>query len=439
MMKQIYTTIVILIVLLLPSAAQCQDGTQKNLPAPPVKTGYAAVAFDAEQLAAELSTATGMAINPLFCISALGAYGYFSTAEQLRAGVPWHLSPKFWLPLALVMFLIFLKDSSKVAMPKILLLPLDSLELLIEKNTSAIIALPVLLSGVASGQFVQMEQVSASLFESLFPVAMAAEGLATTANSLPVASELSAATVLTSMMVITVFVVVWLLSQAFNFLILLCPFSWLDMLLAAGKNSLLMLLIGLTAVNNWLGFALSVVIILISLFLLSKTIRLVLFGTTMSWDTVMYRLFNRPGKVPDSEKGIQCFSSSYLKDIPLLSRGTAFNRDNILHFRTRPGLLSATQTVTTGIKTSESQLGSGILSPVIQRIKRSELRGEEQITRYQVFRVRSCYRQHLVETAQVLGIEINEEASLASQFKEGLRWFQSLFQPAIGIETRPVD
>ena len=433
MIKTTYLILIVCLLTILPFSAQA------DLPVPFAETGYAAVAFDAERLAAELSTATGMAINPLFCISALGAYGYYSTAEQLRAGVPWHLSPKFWLPLAIVMFLIFLKDSSKVALPKILLVPLDALELLIEKNTSALIALPVLLSGVASGQFVQMEQVSASLYESLFPVAIAAEGLATAANSLPVPSELTAATVLTSMMVITVFIVVWLLSQAFNFLILLCPFSWLDMLLAAGKNSLLMLIIGLTAVNTWLGFILSAIIILLSLFFLSKTIRLVLFGTIMSWDTVLYRLFDCPGKVPNPEKGIQSFAGSYLNNIPLLSRGTVFNKNNILHFRSRPGLLSATQTVTTGIKASESQLVNGILTPVIHRVKISEQEGEERVTRYQVFRVRACYRQYLSETAQVLGMEINDEVSLASKFKEGLRWFQSLFQPASGIETRPVD
>ncbi len=140
----------------------------------PTPMSYKQVTFNAEMLAQEIAQTTGLALNPILCMSALGAYQYLSVPEQDRASLPWHVSPKFWGPLALVLGMIFMKDTFGVAFPKLLKSPLDAAEILFEKNTSALIALPVLISSVHQGEFQQLQHVGQQAYGFLFPMAVAA-------------------------------------------------------------------------------------------------------------------------------------------------------------------------------------------------------------------------------------------------------------------------
>ena len=63
----------------------------------PSPMSYKQVTFNAELLSQEIAQLTGLALNPILCMSALGAYSYFSAPEQDRSALPWHLSPKFWV------------------------------------------------------------------------------------------------------------------------------------------------------------------------------------------------------------------------------------------------------------------------------------------------------------------------------------------------------
>ncbi|MCI5132605.1 MAG: hypothetical protein D3904_14100, partial [Candidatus Electrothrix sp. EH2] len=237
---------------------------------------YKQIAFKAEILSQEVAQVTGLALNPILCMSVLGAYSYFSAPEQDRSALPWHVLPQFWGPLAVVLGMIFLKDTFGIAFPKLLKSPLDALEILVEKNTSAVIALPVLISSVTQGEFQQLQHVGQQVYDFLFPVAVAAGSPETVLNS---GIDLLLMTI-TSLAAGMIFIAVWVLSQAFNVLILLCPFSLGDALLSAAKNSLVLLLIALS--GTYAGGVLAALIIAFAVYLFPKTLRLVVFGTIMS-------------------------------------------------------------------------------------------------------------------------------------------------------------
>ena len=227
------------------TSGQSPEPTPGSTPGPaPAPMSYKQVTFNAEMLSQEIAQLTGLALNPILCMSALGAYSYFSAPEQDRSGLPWHLSPKFWGPLAVVLGMIFLKDTFGAAFPKLLKSPLDAVEILFEKNTSALIALPVLLTSVTQGEFQQVQQLSQQACDALFPVAVAA-GSADAALNAGAGVDLLLM-VMASSTATMIFIAVWVLSQAFNVLILLCPFSLGDALLAAAKNALVLLIIGLS-------------------------------------------------------------------------------------------------------------------------------------------------------------------------------------------------
>jgi hypothetical protein len=51
---------------------------------------------------------TGEAVNPLFGVTALGMYRYFSTQEEFRDGLPLYDQPEVWLPLlCLILLMLF--------------------------------------------------------------------------------------------------------------------------------------------------------------------------------------------------------------------------------------------------------------------------------------------------------------------------------------------
>ncbi|MDX9839896.1 MAG: hypothetical protein RBS95_00440, partial [Desulfobulbus sp.] len=191
-----------------------------------------------ERLARELTLATGVAVSPLLGVVLLGAGHYFTAAEADRPALPWHASPRFWGSAAVLLGLLFLKDSSKVALPKLLVAPLDALETLLEKNLSGLLALPVLASAFGGGDFAALQALGTQATELLLPAAWAGETPAAVAPGLPGAILGGCAT-------FAVYAVIWVCSQAGNVLILLSPSSLLDSLLIAAKTTIAVLLLGL--------------------------------------------------------------------------------------------------------------------------------------------------------------------------------------------------
>ncbi|MCI5123583.1 MAG: hypothetical protein D3925_03680 [Candidatus Electrothrix sp. AR5] len=411
-----------LIVLLFSSSFVVADTSGPSLePTPrpaPTPMSYKQVTFNAEMLSQEITQITGLALNPILCMSALGAYSYFSAPEQARPALPWHLSPKFWGPLAVVLGMIFLKDTFGAAFPKLLKSPLDAVEILFEKNTSALIALPVLLTSVTQGEFQQVQQLSQQACDILFPVAVAA-GSADAALNAGAGVDLLLM-IMASITATMIFIAVWVLSQAFNVLILLCPFSIGDALLAAAKNALVLLIIGLS--GTYLGALLSALVIAFAVYLFPKTLRLVVFGTVMSHDLVFYKLLRRRvGSLPSD--GIRCFSSCYLAKTPPLTYGKLALQDGFLVFSHRSYLFFSKKTVSTGIEPSASELIRGIISPVIVL----EQDDGEQV---QLVRIRPRFYRDTQEVAELLGVRWSDEAVLIKRFSGAVQWYMGLLRKA---------
>ena len=407
--------ILLLVVLAGPVRVAC---AQTTAPAHPAGMGDAL--RQGERLARELTLTTGVAISPLLGVVLLGAGRYLTAAEADRPALPWHASPRFWGSAAVLLGLLFLKDSSKVALPKLLVAPLDALETLLEKNLSGLLALPVLASAFSNGDFAALQALGTQAKELLLPVAWAGETPAAAASGLPGAILGGGAT-------LAIYAVIWVCSQAGNVLILLSPSSLLDSLLIAAKTTIAVLLLGLAGTLP--GQLLALVLVLLALRLFPRALRLVVFGTLVSQDLVRHRLLGRPVPSPAADRPVRCFTSCRLGGLPLLTCGRLGVQDGALAFSWRPLMVGRERTVQTTIDPATCTLGRGFLSPVVC------WRDTRAAARVQLFRLLPATAAHLDLVAAQLGVRGQEETSVRSRLAEGWRWCRSLFAPAAVIRV----
>ena len=373
-----------------------------------------------ERLARELTLTTGVAVSPLLGVVLLGAGHYFTAAEADRPALPWHASPRFWGAAAVLLGLLFVKDSSKVALPKLLVAPLDALETLLEKNLSGLLALPVLASAFSTGDFAALQTLGAQATELILPAAWAGETPAAAASGLLGAILGGCAT-------LAVYAAIWVCSQAGNVLILLSPSSLLDSLLIAAKTTMAVLLLGLAGTLP--GQLLALVLVLLALRLFPRALRLVVFGTLVSQDLVRHRLLGRPVPSPAADRPVRCFTSCRLGGLPLLTCGRLGVQDGALAFSWRPLMVGRERSVQTTIDPATCTLGRGFLSPVVC------WRDTGAAARVQLFRLLPATAAHLDLVAAQLGVRGQEETSVRSRLAEGWRWCRSLFAPAAVIRV----
>src|SRR5688500_3235234 len=117
------------------------------------------------EMAQALTTITGVAISPLLGVSAVGAWHYFRTDANKRAGLLWYAQPWFWVTGLVIVALVFAKDVFGAGLPPGWKKPFDVAEL-IENKLSAL---------VAAGAFVP---IFASVFEPLQSSSLASMGFA---------------------------------------------------------------------------------------------------------------------------------------------------------------------------------------------------------------------------------------------------------------------
>ena len=394
------------------AAAQAPAGAQP--------TGMGDALRQGERLARELTLTTGVAVSPLLGVVLLGAGHYFTAAEADRPALPWHASPRFWGAAAVLLGLLFLKDSSKVALPKLLVAPLDALETLLEKNLSGLLALPVLASAFGGGDVAALQALGPQATELILPAAWAGETPAAAAPGLPGA-------ILGGGAALAVYAVIWVCSQAGNVLILLSPSSLLDSLLIAAKTTMAVLLLGLAGTLP--GQLLALVLVLLALRLFPRALRLVVFGTLVSQDLVRHRLLGRPVPSPAADRPVRCFTSCRLDGLPLLTCGRLGVQDGALAFSWRPLMVGRERSVQTTIDPATCTLGRGFLSPVVC------WRDTGAAAQMQLFRLLPAAAVHLDLVAAQLGVRSQEETSVRSRLAEGWRWCRSLFAPAAVIRV----
>ncbi|MDH3347733.1 MAG: hypothetical protein OEM02_06500 [Desulfobulbaceae bacterium] len=381
-----------------------------------VDPAYQQTVFQAENLAVEISKVTGCAINPLLGISVIGAYTYYSSDENGRTDLPWYSLPQFWGTLSGLLFLIFLKDSSKILLPKVLSVPLDAAETLIEKNGSALLAMPVLITALKNGELGAIESLSGTITGFVFPVAYAANP----AVSLHGASMDPITFALASVSVLVIFSIVWVISQAFNILILLCPFSTIDFMLLVCKNGVLTLLAGLTVLNPYAGLAMSAIIVLVCVFLLPKALRLTLFGTLMSWDILAAWIKKEDSVKELRGNSVKCFTTFSYKNTPSLTYGAVMQHDSVLHFRYKPWLVLPEKIINTDIAVVDCEIEKGYLGSLI--VAKTT---DEQLAK-KLFRFRVAHRKNEENIARILGVPTIRETAIHYGWKAMMAWFRGI-------------
>src|SRR5215831_21044813 len=82
-----------------------------------------------EKVSTTLASVTGAAISPLVGVCVISAWQYYHTPKPQRDRLPLMQKPKFWIPILLLLALIFVKDTSGGFAP-LIKKPLDAVEVL---------------------------------------------------------------------------------------------------------------------------------------------------------------------------------------------------------------------------------------------------------------------------------------------------------------------
>ena len=366
---------------------------------------------EGEALAEEISKAVGVSISPLLGMSVLGGYNYWTTPAEDRNQLVWHNSPVFWGPLLVILLAFIAKDSVKTVLPipKPVLAPLDALEAL-ENKASGLLGLPVVLSsitGIEPGEIGSLVQ-KASL--SLFSIAHAGEGIGELALSDPVSVVKIA---LIAVFVSFCFFLVWLVSHTINVLILLCPFSTIDFMLKAFRNSVIAVLLGASLLNPYFGLAVSLVIVIVAYFAAGWSFRFMVFGSLFSYDILM----RRSKKYDPDDSEIRVFAGKDLPDVPSMTYGTLKKGDeSVLEFTYKPWLVLPSRKIRTKEQSDNYEIGKGTLSPIVLKPK------EDENSHSILFRLRSMYKSHEESVAEALRISSIRDVTVGKGIREGWKW-----------------
>jgi hypothetical protein len=171
---------------------------------------------------------TSVAVSPLLGVCLLGAWDYFRTPQAQRIRLPYYTSPAFWIPIGILLILIFVKDTVGGFAP-IIKKPLDAIEvLLLNKASLVLIGFPVLFQQIEAIAGVDsFKRLFGGILSGLEPVVYASSG---PAGFVDTAGHVTL-TVLAILAGSAAVVVVWLVAHAIDVLLLLSPFPFLDVLL----------------------------------------------------------------------------------------------------------------------------------------------------------------------------------------------------------------
>jgi hypothetical protein len=259
-----------------------QDATPPASPAPPVVLPPASSGADrlpGVALAEGITQITGVAISPLLGVCGVGTWQYFSSTPEQRLALPWFCHPLAWGIGFGILSLGLLKDVFGAALPAILKKPLDLVELF-EDKLSALVASAAFLPFLTSEL---MSRFGSTRIESTTETsALATTGLAAITPAILEAPGYLALLILPFSLI--AFFAVWLTSHSLNVLLLLSPFSILDLFLKVSRVLVLGAMGLLYFISPLLAAILCGIVIAIAIYLAPRSFRLCVFGTVMSVD-----------------------------------------------------------------------------------------------------------------------------------------------------------
>ena len=294
-------------------------------------------------LSESLSQITGIAISPLFGVSASGAWTYYQTPDDQRKSLSWYCSPIFWAP-ALILLGIF---SLKTFLPNVLTKPLDVLDTFEDKISAAIATVGVVpsLALDAAKAFPTPPNMAHLSSSELF---LASISFDYRLMFIPLG--------------IAAFIVVWMTSHAITLLVVLSPFAIIDLGLKVLKISLMGTVLVSYLIHPILGAAVSLLFIGIATYLAPRVFRFSFFASLLSLDL----LTPWRAKRTISPKNAHAFVSLKSLGVPKHTYGRMLREeDGSLVFTYRPRLIMKLKKIK--IEGDRLILRRGILHPALLR------------------------------------------------------------------------
>jgi hypothetical protein len=299
-----------------------------------------------QQISTAIAAVTSTAISPLLGVCLLGIYDYARTTPAARSALPFYSRPHFWIPIGVLLLLIFFKDSIGGTIP-LLKKPLDAVEVLvINKAALVLIAFPVMYHQVS--QLTGIRDITALLE----PVVYAADR-----SALQRAEYWGAAgLMLTAGTIITL--VVWVVGHAADVLALLSPVPWLDILVKASRAAVMLVVAGCAVINPMLGLVASSIVIGICALLFWLALRVLVLGWMFGLDLLFWRK-----QAPVNH--IRAFTAGKIQGMPRQTLGQLTRDPNgILEFRYRRLIFGPTRRIRLE-DTSAYDISRGILYPTL--------------------------------------------------------------------------
>jgi hypothetical protein len=354
------------------------------------------------QIAQTLSTITGVAISPLLGVSAVGCYQYYKAqTDEERARLPWFASPVFWVPAFLVIGLCFIKDTAGTALPTVAKKPLDAIES-IEHKISGL---------VATGAFVP-------IMVNIIHEANSTGGQPTLSWSALGFAAMDfhwLYDVLVTPVAMAAFFIVFLASNAINILILLSPFTTVDLALKTFRTTILASVVGSAAIGSWsghpwIGALWALVIIVISYFISGWSFRLSHFGLVFLWE---FFTRSKTRFQPDAKEN-NMFLGRKTEKAPTRTYGKLLRNDQgELVFHYRPWLVLPLRTLT--LPAGIYETGRGIFYSEILRVEGAYVEN--------VMLLPPRYRGHEEEIARIYNFAGTRDVGLRAAWA----WFKNLF------------
>lgn len=344
------------------------------------------------ELAQRLSLVTGVAISPLFGVSAVGAWKFYQTPREKRVNLPWYAQPWFWIPALLIVGFVAAKDVFGTAAPTALKKPFDIAEAIENKASGLIVA----------GAFVPLVATVQETFKNDGAM-LSSMGFATI--------DLSwLGNLITVPVALIIFFFVFLLGHAINVLIILSPFTTVDAALKSARLALFASVPVTSWINPWLGALWALVIIAFAYLVAGWTFRLSHFGTVFVWD---YFTLKRKRFTPDKKEN-KMFLARAINKVPIRTYGKLVrNEQRKLVLNYRPWLVLRRRTL--DLPEGRYEAGRGVFYSEVMRVE-----GEDAKT---ILLLPPCYRGHEAQLAEIYEFSGVRDVGLRAMWT----WLKGMF------------
>jgi hypothetical protein len=363
-------------------------------------------------IADHVTDTTMTAMSPLLVVSAQGAWEYYHAESSARTSLPWYTSPWLWGSLLGLGGLFTLNTAIGNAVP-LLKTPMNVVEEHENKITGLLIGLPMVLTRLFPDlEMPSTTKAASTLGDGILPIAMSSPWIAGMI-AVPV--------------VIACYLMVWLTFHSLHVIALVSPFGIVDTGLKFGRLGLVGIILLLSFVSPLLSVLLCAVIIALSYFIAGWSFRLLIFGTLLSWDLLLFRHRRRD---PSNDLTARGFLCREVEAVPIRTYGTLTVRDDSTYaFHYRPWLIMPGQTIQ--LDSDAITIQRGILSPIARA---HTANGPSNLVRF-----RPSLRNHEEALSQHLNAREIDDHIITKGFQQAREWLKEIYRPATTQAQTPIS